>query len=347
MTAANEPLTAETQVAKIFEWRRGFNTIHLIDVGVRLDLFRALKDSAPIGAESLAEQLGLKPRYVATWCLTAYGQGLLDAEPDGRYRLAPFIDSILGDPKHPRYLGGYVRLGTGVAAVDFDRSPEAFATGAVFPFQGRGEEFARAIAASTQGLQVAAARKILPALPDLDGRLKAGGTVLEIGCGTGALLQQLAKSYSEARLVGVDIDADSIEAARRDISAGPYAARIDLRLGQVQDVVAPGSVDCAVMIEVLHEIAQPLRPAVVAQVARALSPGGWFVIVDETYPETLDEARLPEFRFPLQTGFEELLWGNVIPTRSEQERLLRDAGFAGDIQRSIIGEGFTVLATRR
>jgi len=347
MDTGKTELTAEAQVAKIFEWRRGFNTIHLIDVGVRLDLFRTLREAAPLSARDLAERLGLVARYVATWCLTAYGQGILDAEADGRYRLAPFFDNILGDSRHPRYLGGYVRLGTGVAAADFDRCPEAFKSGAVYPFQGRGTEFARAIALSTQGLQVAAARKILPGLDGLDAQLRAAGTVLEIGCGTGALLVQLAKAYETARLVGVDIDAESIEAARADIGAAGFGKRIDLRLGQVSDVVAEGSVDCAVMIEVLHEIAQEIRPAVVAQVARALKPGGWFVVVDETYPETLEEARQPEYRFPLQTGFEELLWGNVIPTRSEQERLVRDAGFSGEVRRDIIGEGFTVLAVRR
>jgi hypothetical protein len=47
------------------------------------------------------------------------------------------------------------------------------------------------------------------------------------------------------------------------------------------------------------------------------------------------------------TGFEELLWGNVNPTREEQERLLRDAGLTGEIQRALIGEGFTVLTTRK
>ena len=101
------------------------------------------------------------------------------------------------------------------------------------------------------------------------------------------------------------------------------------------------------MIEVLHEIAPALRPGVIRESAAALRPGGWLVIVDETYPTTLEEMRRPEFKFPLMTGFEELLWGNVIPTREEQEKLLRDAGLTGVIDRSLIGEGFTVLCTQK
>ena len=81
--------------------------------------------------------------------------------------------------------------------------------------------------------------------------------------------------------------------------------------------------------------------------AAALRQGGWLLIVDETYPSTLEEMRKPEFRFPLMTGFEEMVWGNVLPTREEQEKLLRDSGLTRPIERSIIGEGFTVLATRK
>ncbi len=48
-------MTADAQVAKIFEWRRGFNAMHLIDLGVRLGLFQVLA-AAPGGmtAQELA-----------------------------------------------------------------------------------------------------------------------------------------------------------------------------------------------------------------------------------------------------------------------------------------------------
>ena len=42
--ASAEP-TAEDQVARIFEWRRGFNAMHLIDLGVRLGLFKSIAET--------------------------------------------------------------------------------------------------------------------------------------------------------------------------------------------------------------------------------------------------------------------------------------------------------------
>lgn len=346
MADRNE-ITADQQVARIFEWRRGFNTIHLIDVGVRLGLFKALADTPGALAEEVAARLGLHPPYVAVWCKTAYGMELLDADEGPRYRLAPHFDVILAAPTHPRYLGGYVRLGTEVAAEDFRRCLEAFHSGAVKPFQGRGDAFNQAIAESTQGLQVVTARKILPGLEGLAARLEAGGMLLEIGCGTGNLLLQLAKAFPKARVLGVDIEADSLGTARAKIAQAGVQDRVEVRQGTVASAVPAGSVDAVAMVEVLHEIAPALRPRVINEAAAALKSGGWMVIVDETYPQTLEEMRRPEFRFPLMTGFEELLWGNVIPTRDEQERLLREAGLTGPSERSIIGEGFTVLCTKK
>jgi len=87
--------------------------------------------------------------------------------------------------------------------------------------------------------------------------------------------------------------------------------------------------------------------AVIDGCYRALRVGGWLLIVDETYPSTLAETRQPEYLFPMQTGFEELTWGNVLPTRKEQEKLLRTAGFQSEIGRSIVGEGFTVLSVHK
>jgi SAM-dependent methyltransferase len=345
MAEAGKEITADAQVARIFEWRRGFNTIHLIDLGTHLGLFGALAQTPGLSGTQLAEKLGLHSPYVEVWCKTAYGLEILDADDAGKYRLAPHFDSILATPAHPRYLGGYVRLGTEVAAEDFRRCREAFKSGTAKPFQGRGEHFNQAIAESTQGLQVVAARKILPALADLAGRLSGGGAILEIGCGTGNFLLQAAKAFPGARLVGVDIDDESLAQAHAKVKDAGLAGRISVHKEKVDD--AAGAFDAVVMIEVLHEIAPGVRPAVVGAAARTLKTGGWMVIIDETYPSTLDEARRPEFRFPLQTGFEELIWGNVIPTREEQEKLLRDAGLKGAINRDLIGEGFTVLTVRR
>ena len=340
-------ITADDQVARIFEWRRGFNTIHLIDLGLKLGLFQALAESPGLTSDVLADKLSLKARHVRVWCWTAHSAALLDADDQGAFRLAPHIDAILAKPTHPRFRGGYVQLGVDVAAEDFRRSVDAFRTGENRPFQGRGDDFARAIAGATWGLQIATAKKILPGLPDLAARLEAGGTILEVGCGTGNFLVQALKAFPRARVIGADLDRESLAIARQRLADAGIQDRATLIEGPLEGRVPDGSLDACVMIEVLHEIAATIRPAVVAETAKTLKAGGWYVIVDETYPSTLAQSREAAYLFPVQTGFEELTWGNDIPDRAEQERLLREAGLREPFDRMLIGEGFTVLCARR
>lgn len=340
-------VTADSQVAKLFAWRRGFNAMHLIDLGIRLGLFRAIAEAPDATAGELAQRLGLHAPYVEVWCTTAYSLELLEADDQRRFRLAPYLAEILANPAHPRYLGGYVQLGTRFATDDYRLAPAAFRSGATAPFQGRSGEFAEIVAQAIAGLNAVVARKILPGLPGVADALNAGGALLEVGCGTGNLQLLLAKAFPAARCTGIDIDPTGLAAARAAVGRAGLADRVSILAGDVASAVPPASFDVVIMVEVLHEIGPDIRPAVVSGCARALRPGGWLVIVDETYPSTLAEARKPEFLFPLQTGLEELMWGNVIPTREEQERLLRDAGFAGRIERSLMGAGFTLLATQK
>lgn len=341
-------ISAESQTEKIFAWRRGFNAMHLIDIGVEIGLFKALATANGLTAAALAQQLNLNAHFVNVWCTTAYSFELLEADEATRqFKLAPFIDKILATPGHPRYLGGYVRLGTEYASEDFRRCVDAFRSGETVPFQGRGEHFARTVAEGTMGLQILSARKILPELPGLADKLGKGGAILEVGCGTGNHLMLLANAFPQPRIVGVDIDADGLNAARAALRKAGLETRVEVHEGDIAAIAQPNSIDAAVMIEVLHEIAPALRASIIGACAKVLRPGGWLVIIDETYPSTLEEMRQKDFLFPVQTGFEELMWGNVIPTRQEQEGLLRDAGFSGVINRSIVGEGFTVLTTNK
>ncbi len=344
---ANSPeISVDEQVAKVFTWRRGFNAVFLIDIGVDLGLFKALAEGPGRTSQEIAADLKLHPPYVDVWCMTAFGLGLLDADSERRFRLAPHFDKILAAPGHPRDLTGYVRLGTAFLTEDFEHCRKAFHTGETVPFQGRSHAFADTIGDAIGGLHAATARKILPDLDGMTQRLETGARVLEVGCGTGRFLMQLAKAWPKAHCTGVDIDPTGIEIARNKIAMAGLEPQVEVIESDVADLPQAGF-DAVVMIEVLHEIAPQVRQHVINGCAHVLKPGGWLLIVDETYPSSLEEARRPEFQFPLQTGFEEMTWGNVIPTREEQEALLAGAGFEGTPNRVLIGEGFTILSIQR
>jgi 2-polyprenyl-3-methyl-5-hydroxy-6-metoxy-1,4-benzoquinol methylase len=310
-----QEVTADSQVARLFTWRRGFNAMHLIDLGVRLGLFKAFADTPDVTVWQVADRLGLHAPYVEVWCTTAYSFELLDADEERRFRLAPFVNDILANPAHPRYLGEYVRLGTAFATEDYRHAPEAFRTGSTVPFQGRSQDFALTVAEAIAGMNLVVARRILPNLSGVAEQLHQSGAILEVGCGTGNLLLQVAQAFPNSRCTGVDIDPTGVAVAREAVEKAGLTERVQILEGDVSSAVESETYDVVVMVEVLHEISSALRPGVLRGCARALRVGGWLVIVDETYPSTLAEARRPEYLFPVQTGFEELLWGNVVPTK--------------------------------
>src|ERR1700756_5784809 len=56
----------------------------------------------------------------------------------------------------------------------------------------------------------------------------AGGTVLEIGCGTGRNLIHVARTYPSARLYGFDISAEMLATAGKSIAAAGLSGQVDI-----------------------------------------------------------------------------------------------------------------------
>lgn len=123
------------------------------------------------------------------------------------------------------------------------------------------------------------ARSLLP-VPDYREQLlalvPAGGTVVEIGIGTGGLLPALAARA--AQVIGVDHSPAMLEETRRRLALAGLAG-IDLRLGEMTHLPLPDNgADCAVLNMVLHHAADP--PAVLREIRRILSPAGVLVLAD-------------------------------------------------------------------
>lgn len=123
------------------------------------------------------------------------------------------------------------------------------------------------------------ARTLLP-VPDYREQLLAlvprGGTVAEIGIGTGGLLSALAARAE--RVIGVDHSIAMLEETRRRLALAGLAA-IELRLGEMTHLPLPDKgADYAVLNMVLHHAADP--PAVLREIGRVLSPGGVLVLAD-------------------------------------------------------------------
>ena len=115
----------------------------------------------------------------------------------------------------------------------------------------------------------------------------APASVLDAGCGTGRVGRELARRGLE--VVGVDLDPAMLATARRK------APRVDWRQADLATVDLAVSFDAAVMAgNVMIFLAPGSEPAVVANIARHLKPGGLLIAGFQIIPDQLTIERYDE-----------------------------------------------------
>jgi ubiquinone/menaquinone biosynthesis C-methylase UbiE len=109
-------------------------------------------------------------------------------------------------------------------------------------------------------------------LAELD--LAPGEVLLDIGCGTGVLLERVAQRQPRARLYGSDLSGAMLAMARSRL-----ASPIQLLQANAEALpMASASIDVLVSTSAFHFIRHPARA--MSEIRRVLRPGGRLIITD-------------------------------------------------------------------
>jgi S-adenosylmethionine-diacylgycerolhomoserine-N-methlytransferase len=128
-----------------------------------------------------------------------------------------------------------------------------------------------------------------------DGLIRAlapppGGTVLEIGCGTGRNLIAAARTWPDAQLYGIDISEAMLETARAKIARAGLSARITLAQGDATGFDAAALFGVATFDRVFQSYTLSMIPdwhRAIREGAGKLAPGGELAVVDFGQQERL------------------------------------------------------------
>jgi SAM-dependent methyltransferase len=226
----------------------------------------------------LAERTGTSERYVREWLNAQAAGGYVEYDPsERRYSLPPEHAVALADESSPYFMPGAFQLMT-ASVRDEPAIREAFRSGAGVGwhehnhgvFEGC-ERFFR------PGYVANLVSSWIPALEGVDGKLRAGASVADVGCGHGASTLLMAEAYPASRFVGFDYHDESIEQARARAEAAGLSDRVSFEVAPAAGY--PGSgYDLVTTFDCLHDMGDPVGAA--RHVLASLDPDGTWLVVE-------------------------------------------------------------------
>jgi SAM-dependent methyltransferase len=307
----------------------------MISLGHRTGLFPALASHGPVTSQGLADAAGLQERYVREWLGAMTVGRIAGHDPDaGTYWLDAEHAAPLTD-RGPFNLAATAMFVPVLAGVE-DELVECFREGGGVPYEAFPRFHEVMEADSAQTVLAALEDAILPLVPGLTERLGAGIDVLDVGCGRGRALQQLARTFPASRFTGLDLSPEAIAHAER---ASADLPNLGYRVGDATRLVdqwPAGSFDLVTTFDAVHDQAHPA--AMLSGIHDLLREGGTYLAQDinasGSHHGDLDHPMGPFLytiscmhcmTVSLAQGGDGLgaAWG-----RPMAERMLREAGFA-------------------
>jgi cyclopropane-fatty-acyl-phospholipid synthase len=171
-------------------------------------------------------------------------------------------------------------------------------------------------ATGRESLEQAQALKIARISDLLDAR--DGQSVLEIGCGWGALACALTRRG--AKVTGLTLSPSQLAFARARVEREGLAPQVDLRLEDYRD--ARGAYDRIVSIEMIEAVGEKYWPVYFSALRDRLRPGGEAVL----QVITIAQDRFAEYRRATDFIQHYVFPGGMLPTKEILEAQARAAG---------------------
>ena len=273
---------------RLFAELNGGMSILNMYLGDRLGLFTALVETGPVTVEAFAAKTSTNERYIREWleCMAA-GRYLDYDSRASTFSLSPEHAVVFTDPDHPASgmgVFGWLSSFTGI----LPKLMEAFRTGAGVPYEEYGIDMVNGQGLLTKPMFIHDyVETWIPAMPDIQSRLQAGGRVAEVGCGVGWSAIAVAKAFPDVSVDAIDPDEMSLVEARNNVATAGVADQITFHSTTVEDAPVRGPYDLVTAFECLHDMPYPVQA--LASMRELAAPDGAVLIADEAVADTLEE----------------------------------------------------------
>lgn len=277
---------------KVFGDMAGAMSAGLVYLGIRTGLFQVMTDRGPLTAEQVAGISGLHRRYVLEWLHGMVSAGYLEYDPDEEsYALPDEHAYLLASEGTDHYAGGLFFAVPGFLGTA-PRVARAFREGGGVPFEDFLEEGLIALDWMNWGnYENRLVSDWLPELPQVVEALEKGGSALDVGTGVGRVPVALARSFPEARFVGLDMHADSLRRAREFAEETGVEARVGFRRGSLEQLRKRERFDLVTVFDALHDLHDPID--ILERIRGHLTRQGTLFVMEPRVADRLEDNRNP------------------------------------------------------
>ncbi|MGB8542599.1 MAG: class I SAM-dependent methyltransferase [Candidatus Acidiferrales bacterium] len=286
----NEAKLHEFMMKAVGEMGAAMNAA-LILVGDKLGIYKAMAGSGPMTSEEIAAKTKTHERYVREWLAAQSAGGFISYDSSTkRYTLPPEQALALADENSPAFLPGFFEI-VSACIKDEPKVTEAFRTG-----KGLGwHEHDHCLFAGTERFFRPNYRAHLiagwiPALGDVESKLKAGAKVADVGCGLGTSTILMAQAYPKSTFVGFDYHPASIQMAREAATKAGVSNRVKFEVASAKEFPGEGY-QLVAFFDCLHDMGDPEGAA--RHVRKTLDPGGAWMIVEPFANDKLEDNLNP------------------------------------------------------
>jgi len=252
----------------------------MISIGHRTKLFDVMDDLTPSTSEEIASRAKLNERYVREWLGAMVTGGVIAYDPVlKKYHLPSEHAAFLTRRAGSDNIAVFAQYTAVLGAVE-DEIINCFKNGGGVHY----EKFHRfhEVMAEDSGQSVLSSLEnhILPLVPGLTQKLKKGISVLDVGCGSGRIINKLATLFPKSQFTGIDLSPEAVAAGETaaDKLGNDNVKFVIKDLSDFDRTAPEEKYDLITTFDAIHDQGKPLN--VLKGIYRALKKDGVYLMQD-------------------------------------------------------------------
>ena len=269
----------------------------MISLGHRSGLFDIMSEMEFATSDDIARRSNLNERYVREWLGAMVTGGVIEYSPqETSYHLPAEHASFLTRKAGSDNIAVFTQYVAVMGEVE-DDILNCFKNGGGVPYS-KFHRFHEVMAEdSGQSVLSSLESHILPLIPNISKKLNTGIKVLDVGCGSGKIINKLASLFPNSQFEGIDLSKEAISAAiHESTSKSLKNTKFAIRdLSNFSEWAPIEQYDLITTFDAIHDQGKPKN--VLMGIYRALKPDGIYLMQDISGTGHLEE----DIRHPIGT----------------------------------------------